>query len=1177
MKKIVQASLLVFPLGLLYLVAGCRPIQDDSALAGSAQPEINTTGIPFSDATLLPEGISGVDGMADAYQLAPEVVGSDSPADPASGLSSVPGLEPMGVPSPGTILPPEDAYVDPADLGSGPSSVPGFEPTGVPSPEATPLPEGIPGVEGVDEFIESIRANATGEVLINIRPETGIPSSLRARGGDLLPSLDGVPPEVKAEAFFDLYGDAFGIQDPSAELQLSEQSTDALGIQSQTYLQMYQDVKVLGAELRVRLDGDNRLVGVNGMFIPITKPLDPVPSLRADVAATIAVEAVQAQVSEKNELIELRADDVTLYVYQEGLLQGLSGPIHLAYEVVVTDGVGSIRELVYVDAHTGQVIDQITAILQISRQVHEHTVDSLVWQEGDEPPSDAEIADLLVDSEKVYNLISALSGGTYLSWDGSDGVMRSVARSAAVKECPNAHWDGVGHATHFCAGTTIDDIVSHEWIHGVTASTHGLLYQYQPGALNESYSDIFGEVVDLLELESSEHESLRIPHGCWVQSNGAVRIDPSMRWVMGEDVANEDASRGLRDLWTPACYGDPGKVSDAAYACGSADSGGVHINSGVPNHAFALLVDGGTYNGITVRGIGLTKAVNVYWRAAEQKYQVSTSRFTEHADALLFACDDFAASGIELPGLSIQSPVPFGSGEVMTPADCDEVVKATNAVELRVAPTQCGLLLRPDAPALCGDLGSKEAILYTDWESLPIPWTAGRREVRSPITFDTADWTVIGNLPGGRIGSGMYVQDNPAFGNCQLDDESGVLFLESPVVEIPDDVSVPRVVFTHTFGTEMSYDGGNIKFRVNGGPWTLLPKSAFDFNGYNGRFASASGNRSNSNPLAGEDAFTGRNANNRIGDWGQSQLNLFGLAQPSDRVQLRFEMGLDGCGGVEGWYVDEVEVYACSAEKIGALCGNSRLDANETCDDDNRVAGDGCSEICLAEDGWTCVPPIPALSGINVVHDGSFEAGRSSGNWTESSSSNFALICSAETCLGRQPDDGLFYVWFGGSPLPTTSSLEQSVVIPATATTLEFSLLVASCDSPDDYLDVTIDDIPVFTTRPCSPEHNYEIQSINIVRFADDQAHTLRIVSQTFAINGGVSNFLLDNIVVSDNLARPGQPSACTRLPENPISLFSSAFEAPTGVETHSALEVTELTSTSVPAFPSITSLSAPK
>ena len=57
---------------------------------------------------------------------------------------------------------------------------------------------------------------------------------------------------------------------------------------------------------------------------------------------------------------------------------------------------------------------------------------------------------------------------------------------------------------------------------------------------------------------------------------------------MGEDASAFGGA--IRDMWNPTCDGDPGTVSDTEYRCGTGDSGGVHSNSGVPNHAYALLV-----------------------------------------------------------------------------------------------------------------------------------------------------------------------------------------------------------------------------------------------------------------------------------------------------------------------------------------------------------------------------------------------------------------------------------------------------------------------------------------------------------------------------------------------------------------------------------------------------------
>ena len=112
---------------------------------------------------------------------------------------------------------------------------------------------------------------------------------------------------------------------------------------------------------------------------------------------------------------------------------------------------------------------------------------------------------------------------------------------------------------------------------------------------------------------------------------------------MGE---KSDAFGGaIRDMWNPTCYGDPGKVTDAEYHCDSSDAGGVHSNSGVPNHGYSLLVDGGTYNGSTVDGIGLDKAANIFFRA-QTAYLTDTSDFTDLADCLASSCTDLIGADI---------------------------------------------------------------------------------------------------------------------------------------------------------------------------------------------------------------------------------------------------------------------------------------------------------------------------------------------------------------------------------------------------------------------------------------------------------------------------------------------------------------------------------------------------
>ena len=89
------------------------------------------------------------------------------------------------------------------------------------------------------------------------------------------------------------------------------------------------------------------------------------------------------------------------------------------------------------------------------------------------------------------------------SYDGAGAMMRTVNNDPRIS-CPNANWNGI--TTNYCDGVTSDDVVSHEWGHAYTEYTSGLIYQYQSGALNESYSDVWGETLDLINGREDEGE-----------------------------------------------------------------------------------------------------------------------------------------------------------------------------------------------------------------------------------------------------------------------------------------------------------------------------------------------------------------------------------------------------------------------------------------------------------------------------------------------------------------------------------------------------------------------------------------------------------------------------------------------------------------------------------------------
>jgi hypothetical protein len=110
----------------------------------------------------------------------------------------------------------------------------------------------------------------------------------------------------------------------------------------------------------------------------------------------------------------------------------------------------------------------------------------------------------------------------------------------------------------------------------------------------------------------------------------------------------------------------------------------------------------------------------------------------------------------------------------------------------------------------------------------------GTRDLADPSNFKTPDWAVVSNLPAGRSGMAAFVA-NQEVGDCEDDDQSGALMLNSPLIEIPADVVAPRLSIYHWFDLEYGWDGGNLKISRNGGFFKLVPASSFEFNPYNER------------------------------------------------------------------------------------------------------------------------------------------------------------------------------------------------------------------------------------------------------------------------------------------------------------------------------------------------------
>ncbi len=233
------------------------------------------------------------------------------------------------------------------------------------------------------------------------------------------------------------------------------------------------------------------------------------------------------------------------------------------------------------------------------------------------------------------------------SYDGNGAVLRSYVSYST--DYVNAFWDGSRMTYGDGNGTTYGplvslDIVGHEVAHGVTGNSAGLIYQNESGALNESFSDIFGEAIENFATGTND-------------------------WLMGDDIGIGQ-SGALRNMANPNQYGDPDTYFGDLWYTGTADNGGVHINSGVQNKWFYVLSVGeaGTNdNGdaYDVTGIGMQDAGAIAYRNLSVYLNQSSDYPEAREGALQSAIDIFgadspqyAATAAAWDAVGVYEPVP---------------------------------------------------------------------------------------------------------------------------------------------------------------------------------------------------------------------------------------------------------------------------------------------------------------------------------------------------------------------------------------------------------------------------------------------------------------------------------------------------------------------------------------
>lgn len=434
------------------------------------------------------------------------------------------------------------------------------------------------------------------------------------------------------------------------------------------------------------------------------------------------------------------------------------------------------------------------------------------------------------------------------SLDGAGMQLRSTVHYSSAY-C-NAFWNGTQMAYGDGCNIVIDDVVAHELTHGVTEFSSNLIYAYDSGAINESFSDVWGEFYDL--------------------SNGTAEDTPANRWVIGEEIQ----SGGFRNMKDPTLRSDPDRVGSPIFWTDARDNGGVHVNSGINNKAAYLMADGGTFNGQTITGIGMVKPLHIYYYVQTMLATESTT-YNELGQYINAACDELV-----------------GGSAGITADDCAQVAKVVLATEMALPSPHL-----PDSVDVC-DSGSPVDAFFDNFED---GTTSAANWTTSVLSGSGNAWTVSSTqFP--LIGTRSMRADN--IGGFAMGPVSWSVSAMTNGVVVPANAYLH---FHHMYAWEYDgWDGGVVQYSTDGGTtWTTFSNGLIEGEQYPGRATAES-----SVPFANQFAYTGDSfgaGSSRI-----NLSSLVGQTVKI-RFYAASDEGYS-YGDPDGWWIDDVRIYSCAPE-----------------------------------------------------------------------------------------------------------------------------------------------------------------------------------------------------------------------------------------------------------------------
>jgi Zn-dependent metalloprotease len=504
-----------------------------------------------------------------------------------------------------------------------------------------------------------------GSKAVNINRQSRVPSFIWFREDS----------RIEPTAVQDVLRPALHMQFADA-MRTKRVETDRLGYMHERVSQTYSDIRVEGGEYIIH-SKDGFVYATNGMWFDGIA-VNTNAALSKDDAVAKAVAYVGAS-KYRWQMPEMEAaykeitgnPDATYYPEGELVIVCRGGDIIkkdyvLAWKLDVYAAEPVSRQWIFVDAHTGAIVhtknrihnidtpatgttmysgtqsftcDSNAGAFRLRESARGNGIRTLDCNNSTNTGNAVDFTNATTNWTTTANDDDAArdahwgAEGTYdyyLNEQGRNGLdgagMMMISYVHYDSNLDNAYWDGssmqYGDGSQQAGGfnpLVSLDVCGHEFTHGVTEHSSGLDYSYESGALNESFSDIFGTALE------------------WYRSPSTADF------LIGEDIT-VNANSALRSMQNPNAFGDPDCHSGTNWYTGSADNGGVHTNSGVQNFWYYLVSQGGNGtndlgDAYTVTGFGWYDAASVAFRN-NTVYLVSTSEYMDSRIGSIQAAQD---------------------------------------------------------------------------------------------------------------------------------------------------------------------------------------------------------------------------------------------------------------------------------------------------------------------------------------------------------------------------------------------------------------------------------------------------------------------------------------------------------------------------------------------------------